>query len=168
MKTQTKRKLLRKDAPSINKVMGYKNEAVVERISKDLNLSKSESEELFNDMIRFLYIARSTNIKPVSPPKMIDEAWHIFIIYTQDYAKFCEKYFSSFIHHRPHRPEEKHGPEGGTNCRKLAQSFFGDDLSENWKNPINGGCEDCNECNSSCKGFSCNSCSGDSREECCV
>lgn len=168
MSTAIKRILrLKPEAPPINKVMGYKNEAVVARLEKDLKLTAPVARTLFKDMLRFLYIARATNIHPVSPPKMIDEAWHTFIIYTEDYANFCQSYFGSFIHHRPHRPGEKHGNEGAVNCQKLARKIFGKNLSPNWGKPENVACEDCrNQCSkTSCSTKSCDS---SCREECCI
>lgn len=153
-------------APSLNKVMGYKNRAVVERLCKDFHLSAPQARELFYDMLRFLYLCRATNIRPISPPQLIDEAWHTFIIYTRDYAQFCDCYFGGFIHHRPNRPGEKHGTLGGRNCRMLAQFFFKDKLSNNW-GMTNADCEACgNQCSKSkCSSKSCES---SCREECCI
>jgi len=33
--------------------------------------------------------------------KEIDQMWHIFLLYTQDYMDFCEKYFGEYLHHLP-------------------------------------------------------------------
>lgn len=167
MKTLTNRSIhLKPQAPPINKVMGYKNEAVVKRLEKDLKLRPAAAQQLFQDMLRFLYISRATDVRPISPPHMIDEAWHTFIIYTKDYLDFCFEYFDEFIHHRPHRPGEKHGGEGGENCRKLAKLFFGDSLSENWgpKNSKTG--DECSYCSS--KPETPSRCDSSCREECCI
>ena len=31
----------------------------------------------------------------------IDQIWHVFLLYTQDYMEFCEKYFAEYLHHKP-------------------------------------------------------------------
>jgi hypothetical protein len=31
----------------------------------------------------------------------IDEMWHTFVLFTKDYAAFCERYFGHFVHHVP-------------------------------------------------------------------
>jgi hypothetical protein len=176
-KEQGKQKTTMKTAPRtivrlnpqvtpINKVMGYRNEAVTQRIAKDLGLDAKSSEVLFKDMLRFLYISQATNIRPISPPKMIDEAWHTFIIYTKDYAEFCEHYFGRFIHHRPYRPGEKPETGSGNNCLMLAKLFFGKALSANWGIAQNSSCDECKEC--STKSCSTKSCEGGCREECCI
>ena len=31
----------------------------------------------------------------------VDEVWHIFILFTKDYARFCDEVFGFFLHHQP-------------------------------------------------------------------
>ena len=31
----------------------------------------------------------------------IDDMWHTFLLFTKDYAAFCNEYFGHFIHHNP-------------------------------------------------------------------
>lgn len=35
------------------------------------------------------------------PSKIVDEAWHEFILFTKNYAEFCEKALGRFLHHTP-------------------------------------------------------------------
>lgn len=35
------------------------------------------------------------------PSQVADELWHEFILYTKDYALFCDKAFGQFMHHSP-------------------------------------------------------------------
>lgn len=35
------------------------------------------------------------------PSKIVDEAWHEFILFTKDYAEFCKKALGKFLHHTP-------------------------------------------------------------------
>jgi hypothetical protein len=37
---------------------------------------------------------------------VIDEMWHAFVLFTRDYAAFCDKHFGRFIHHAPMRHAE--------------------------------------------------------------
>lgn len=40
--------------------------------------------------------------KPVGmPSKVVDEAWHQFILFTREYKSFCEQAFGRFLHHTP-------------------------------------------------------------------
>ena len=35
------------------------------------------------------------------PSKIVDEAWHEFILFTKEYENFCKKVFGEFLHHSP-------------------------------------------------------------------
>lgn len=32
---------------------------------------------------------------------VIDEMWHIFILHSREYHRFCYEYFGTYIHHQP-------------------------------------------------------------------
>jgi hypothetical protein len=50
---------------------------------------------------KFLYL-RATLGKRVSPPTMVDEAWHIHMLYTKSYwVELCQKIMGEPIHHKP-------------------------------------------------------------------
>lgn len=95
MKTLTQTKVI-----ALNKVMAYKNPALVARLQEKLNLSKEDAETLFADTKRFLYLC-ATNKHHLIPPTMVDEGWHNFILFTKDYQKFCHRFLGRFIHHAP-------------------------------------------------------------------
>ena len=31
----------------------------------------------------------------------IDQMWHVFLLYTEDYMNFCHKFFGEYLHHQP-------------------------------------------------------------------
>lgn len=128
--------------PQLHLVQKYHNNAVVARIKQELNLSQESALNLFQDTLKFLWLA--AKFGGVVPSPLIDEGWHTFILFTRDYQEFCHKYFGVFIHHRPRRPEDK--PDGGKLRRRthaLIAEHFGDSLSSNWnyKRLANGDCE---------------------------
>jgi hypothetical protein len=49
----------------------------------------------------FLYLAAFTKDKLPVPSKAIDGIWHTALLYTIDYARFCEYISGCFIHHTP-------------------------------------------------------------------
>ncbi len=87
-------------------VMAYQNNDVVNRIRQELKVSEEEANQLFTDLKRFLWLAAVTPPNTVPTPR-IDEAWHCFVLYTKDYADFCDTYFGGFLHHAPQRVDEK-------------------------------------------------------------
>ena len=97
---------------NLEAVLAYKHPAVVARYLKDFGGDQSAAEELFLELMRWLYCcARATEpgkraaIVSMYPEILrIDDMWHIFILHTRDYAGFCERYFGRFIHHDPLPP----------------------------------------------------------------
>ena len=134
--------------PSKEVVLAYRFPGLVERIQKDLSLNEKEAFQLFQDMLMFLYLCGTNTSKlKYSPPFLIDEAWHIFILFTEEYASFCQKYFGDFIHHRPFTSKNR-GVEVNmtTPVIPIAKQIFGD-LSSNWENSL--------KCRSTCRGGEC-------------
>lgn len=92
---------------SVEQVLAYGNESVVTRIMEELKVSKAVAEDLFKDLKRFLWLAAVSSEKHLVPSPVLDEAWHAFVLFTSDYAQFCEKHFGGFLHHAPQRHGEK-------------------------------------------------------------
>ncbi|MEV0734342.1 hypothetical protein [Polymorphospora sp. NPDC050346] len=38
---------------------------------------------------------------PLSPSTLVDIGWHTFLLYTREYAAFCDRIAGGFIHHEP-------------------------------------------------------------------
>ena len=49
----------------------------------------------------FFYLAAFTKEKLPVPSKAVDGIWHTAILYTIEYAKFCQYIAGNFIHHTP-------------------------------------------------------------------
>lgn len=61
-------------------------------------------DELLLELIRFLDLIHLSNEK-LSPPHIVDLAWHEFILFTRYYEQFCNKHYGRFIHHTPGKKE---------------------------------------------------------------
>lgn len=119
---------------ALNKIMDYEHRGVISRIMKSLDIDHSEARELFDDTKRFLFLAAITG-KKISPSKPIDEAWHIFLLFTKDYSDFCVRFFGQMIHHHPF-DESEHKENKMNNIDmtlQLARFHFGSSLSKNWE-----------------------------------
>ncbi len=81
-------------------VKKYRNSEVVLRIKEKVGCSDQEAEQLFEEMKQYLSFCAESQVR-TSPTKKIDIAWHEFILFTKDYAKFCRSHFGHFIHHVP-------------------------------------------------------------------
>ena len=64
--------------------------------------SAEEAEALFDEVKRYLVLSRSDRERIYAMHSLrIDDVWHQFILYTKEYAQFCQTYFGGYIHHAP-------------------------------------------------------------------
>ncbi len=94
---------------ALDVVLAYKNDDVVSRFADDHNVTLADAAEIFTETKRWLWITakgRASESEFVAVPLFneayaIDMMWHTFILFTQDYADFCARFFGAFIHHQP-------------------------------------------------------------------
>lgn len=100
----------------LEEILAYKHPAVVRRFQKDHPPQAGRAEELFTDLLRFFWASKRHQIDKANRPadsrlqfvfimdeemRMIDQMWHVFLLYTEDYMEFCHKYFGEYLHHKP-------------------------------------------------------------------
>jgi hypothetical protein len=67
----------------------------------------------------------------ISP--IVDEAWHTFILFTEEYENFCRNIVGKFLHHRPIISDDVCGKRIGVqNFIESYRKYFGE-LSTVWK-----------------------------------
>jgi hypothetical protein len=60
-----------------------------------------QAEDLEVECKRFLYLAAVAPNLSIAPTKPIDEYWHQFILFTEEYEVFCAKFCGFFVYHNP-------------------------------------------------------------------
>lgn len=99
-------------------VLSYQNPEVVARFIEDHGVSSHEAEEIFLETKRWLWfsakrildIERGAENFPIplfDEVLAIDLMWHTFILFTRDYAEFCQNYLGFFLHHAPRSQAEQ-------------------------------------------------------------
>jgi hypothetical protein len=140
----------------------YQNEKVLYRLQTKLRLDKDQAELLFKDTKRFLFLAANFKDRgPLSPSAAIDDGWHEFLMFTEDYQNFCSEHFGEFLHHRPFVPWIAEKPGGIYRTYCVAKEIFGSDMSPNWMLP-NTGVDVVEASNCSCGGSCGGGCSSGS------
>lgn len=101
----------------LDEVLLYENEEVVQRFMADFAISKADAEEIFTETKRWLWLCADemetsangigSRIPLLSEARVIDLMWHTFLLFTREYAAFCQKYFGFFVHHQPRTHVEK-------------------------------------------------------------
>lgn len=112
-------------------VLKYGHPELVNRLHHVLNISQPEAEQLFEDVKKYLFLAVITNER-LAPTDAIDLGWHEFLLYTRDYASFCNRFFGAFIHHTPNPELSPHVVKTAKRTTELARGMFGEDLGKNW------------------------------------
>jgi hypothetical protein len=73
---------------------------VTAKIAGSEGVTTERARRLLEEALRFLEVAANST-DPVAPSQSVDVAWHHFILFTRDYAAYCDRYLGRFIHHQP-------------------------------------------------------------------
>ena len=66
------------------------------------HLTTEQIQEVFDALREYFYLCRLSKGQMIAmPSKVVDDAWHEFLLYTQEYAHFCKRAFGRFLHHTP-------------------------------------------------------------------
>lgn len=106
---------------------------IAKRISTMVNCTDEQGVELLRDVSYFLWVAsKSKNVSVPSP--IIDEAWHVFVLFTKEYTHFCNTYCGGYVHHAPHVGKEiKMSEQYVKPTIDLVYELFGELPSKNWE-----------------------------------
>ena len=110
-------------------------EPVIRRIAKDKRIRRRSAERRFTEMLKFLDLC-ATSSQPIAPPPKVDDAWHVFVLFTRSYAAYCERRFGFFIHHDP---TDTRDPEAYARAYELATARFNPPDRRIWHAPYSGG-----------------------------
>lgn len=137
-----------------DEVVNYKNANVIARYQRDFEKSYIESEAIFQELMKYIWLCVKHNEERIQCPNNpalqfdcaiheemldIDNMWHTFLLFTQDYYAFCNHYLQGkFFHHEPNLQKEIIFPEKYENELNNYLSYICDHLGEktllNWFN----------------------------------
>lgn len=89
----------------------YQHDGVIEKFRDDWDVDENEARDIFSEMKKFLYISeiglqKCIQIEIDEPTLIIDKMWHQFILFTEDYEIFCNRFFGKMVHHAPFSSEQ--------------------------------------------------------------
>ena len=162
-----------KHVDSIDEALNLIPVEVIERYRLDFELSPEDALFHTGEFVRYMAMCADRPHADYGMAGQIDEVWHTFILYTRDYAKWCNEVFGRFMHHVPTPPEEKQEVVSGNAVDTYAlfyrdySLFYGGLPPEIWPAPHSqlndcggGGCGGGgSSCGSSSCGSSPSSCS---------
>lgn len=138
----SERQRLAEDTALFNRMMDYNHPALKERMHVKYGWTPKFTDELFIEMKKFMYLC-ATNDRAMAPPEDIDEIWHNFILFTNDYANYCRDKVTLFLHHQPLTVAQREQSDGSMieSTLAAARAAFGDNLPEHWSfQKIPGSC----------------------------
>jgi len=111
---------------------------VEERLTRKQGFSAGRAQEAILEFKRYMALIGLgyRGLGMVSPE--VDEVWHDFILFTKDYALFCQATFGEFIHHVPRTSRDESPPVGAEKFLLGYREVFGD-LPEIWRERIGKG-----------------------------
>lgn len=100
---------------TLDDVLAYRHSGVIRRYMKEHEATQQEAEEVFLEMLKYLYLSYRGMVDGPEPfacmvsveIEKIDWMWHAFLLFTVDYAGFCDRYFGFFLHHIPNEAEDE-------------------------------------------------------------
>jgi hypothetical protein len=97
---------------TLEDVLTYSHQGVLHRYARENHASPEEAAEVFQEMLKFLYTCYRAAENGVgfvvsNEIEKIDWMWHTFLVYTMDYADFCDRYFGLFLHHSPNEAADE-------------------------------------------------------------
>lgn len=99
---------------TLEEVLAYQHEDLIARFVEDHGVPESYARELFLETKKWLWLCHIDSQEGAKTPLTIypfmgalDEMWHSFVLFSKDYATFCEDFFGEFIHHYPTPVREK-------------------------------------------------------------
>ena len=100
----------------LEKLFEYQNKDVLHRYVRDFTESRLTAGQAFKELMKYFWLREKHKLDRKNMPgnddldfqvvmhhemKEIDDMWHTFLLFTKDYAGFCQQYFGEFIHHLP-------------------------------------------------------------------
>ena len=82
-------------------IMTYPMERIVERYAADHHVPLEVAKEHERELKRYLALAALNPTHEYSMTGPVDGLWHTFILFTRQYAEFCDEFAGRFLHHTP-------------------------------------------------------------------
>jgi hypothetical protein len=99
---------------ALESVLSFKNMDVIVRFTEKYNIDEIEALSIFEETKKWLWLCyeypnseKNINLLIDDSMIIIDEMWHNFILFTNDYHEFCQSNFGRYIHHQPITNKER-------------------------------------------------------------
>jgi hypothetical protein len=119
--------------------LAYEAPFLIEKLLKEHIVETAEEGEiLFTEVKRFLVLVHADRSKVWDMYSLrVDEVWHHFILFTQQYMDFCQRFFGRYMSHSPSNAPESQtmNPAEATSYEDFQgryRKLFGTSLPDAW------------------------------------
>lgn len=119
---------------------------IVNRIIKEEDVSQDVACRILDQTLSFLTLCANEE-GAFTPSPMVDIGWHAFILYTREYAAYCQLIARRFIHHVPDDAacgSQSDTPKQGPAMTMEAMGRFGLPVDEMLWTCLDKDCSNCN------------------------
>ncbi len=120
-------------------VLTYEASFLIEKLLTDAIIeSVEEGEQLFTEVKRWMLMVHYDRSKTWEMYSLrIDAVWHQFILFTDEYMKFCDCYFGAYFSHSPgNAPDNKEMEQSSIGSfnefKRRYETIFGAELPGVW------------------------------------
>lgn len=85
----------------VDHIMRYPFSQVREKMLMEGGVEPAQVDEAIEEFRKYLHLIALGHSSLGMFSKEVDKVWHTFILFTRDYAEFCQKTFGFFLHHQP-------------------------------------------------------------------
>ena len=104
---------MRHSPKTLSEIQDFKVDGFTSKLCTRIAVSENEAQALFEEVKRWLWLVANApqDVQPTifEPILIIDEAWHEFLLFTTEYAEFCNNWLGLYIHHYPHTRSNSSG-----------------------------------------------------------
>lgn len=87
--------------PVVERVLSYDLDEIVAHYADSYRLSLDTARAHERELKRYLALRALDPDAVYGMVGVVDKLWHVFILFTKDYARFCGEAVGFFVHHTP-------------------------------------------------------------------
>ncbi|MER6581831.1 hypothetical protein [Nonomuraea sp. NPDC001023] len=124
------------------------------RIRADYPEHADQADDIMTQALAFLAACAANPGAGLGPSELVDIGWHTFLMYTEEYARFCTRIAGRMIHHQPDDIPGQTGGGAGITATISAIKATGYRVnSALWPTAADcssGGGDKCSQCHAGC------------------
>lgn len=100
-----------------------------ERLRNDGLIADSEISAAIDRFMDFMFLNAIGYSRLTMPINEVDIVWHTFLLFTAEYADFCDRYVGRFVHHEPATSRSRGHSTDAQDLIEIYEKVFGENLA---------------------------------------